>query len=165
MVKLRRARPSGGRGGVSAALVDEGVLERCDGPPIILLGEYGRDPGLVDPLQWAAWTVQRRGGDGDDAPGCDLTGDVELVADGAAGVDRVEDRLVAVADGGAAAAVGASDVDDRSYGAGWVNVRKYPSGSWSVSSKAPHGRTSTPHSIGTTPAAASCTAWTESVCT
>ena len=97
----------------SAVLADEGVLEGGDGPATALLGDDGGDPRVVDSPQRTVRRVQRRGGDGDDATGCDDAGDVELEANGAPGVDRVEDRLVTIADRGTVTAVvGAADVDE-----------------------------------------------------
>ena len=57
-------------------------------------------------------SVHLRRDHGDDAPRCDDPSRVEVVADAAAGVDRVKDRLVTIADGGGASDVLAPDVDE-----------------------------------------------------
>ena len=110
-VSLRGSVP-GGALGRSAGRLDEGVVEGGHRPTVALLGDGERGPGVVDPLQRAAGGVERRRTDRHDAARAHLTSGIELVADGAARVDRVEDRLVAVGDGGPPLVVVAADVDE-----------------------------------------------------
>src|SRR5688572_13957505 len=102
----RPRRPS------SAALGDEGVVEGRDAPVVALLDDHHRESGVVDALKRPARYVQGGARHGHDDAGGELTSQVEPEADRAAGVDRVEDPLVATPDLSATAVVFAAHCDE-----------------------------------------------------